>query len=56
MSDREQYDAWIDANFDRNRLPRSAVEFGFEAWAASRQELIAASGAPVAIHVIPEAE
>lgn len=56
MTDREEYEAWVDANFDRRRVPRISVEFGFEVWVASRRALIAASGAPVEIKVIGEAK
>lgn len=52
MTDREQYDAWVDANFDRSRVPRVSAEFGFEAWQAGRRDLISASGAPVEIRTI----
>jgi len=52
MTDREQYDAWVDANFERARVPRLAVEFGYEAWKCGRQDLIAASGAAVEIRTI----
>lgn len=53
MTDREVYDAWLDANFDRNRVPRISAEFGFEAWKGGQQALIAASGAPVEIRTLP---
>lgn len=52
MTEREEYDAWLEANFDRARVLRIAAEFGFEAWKAGRQSIVAASGVPVEIHVI----
>jgi hypothetical protein len=52
MTEREEYDAWVEENFNRYRLPRICAEFGFEAWRAGRQSLIDASGAPVEIRTL----
>jgi hypothetical protein len=54
MTDREEYDAWLESHFDRSRVPRVSAEFGFEAWVSGRRALVAASGAPVEIRTIPE--
>jgi hypothetical protein len=52
MTEREEYDAWVDANFDRARVPATSIEFGFETWKGGQQSLISASGAPVEIRVL----
>ena len=56
MTEREEYEMWLRENFNSARVPRIAAEFGFEAWQAGRQLIIAASGAPVEIHSIKDGE
>jgi hypothetical protein len=59
MSDRAEFEQWyIENAFEYERNPIGSRECGLQwkAWQAGRQALVSASGAPVEIKVIAEAQ
>ncbi|WP_296652827.1 hypothetical protein [Paraburkholderia sp.] len=54
MTEREEYDAWFAREFAGADVSDALCAVGFLFWRAGRQSLIAASGAPVELRVLPE--
>jgi hypothetical protein len=54
MTEREEFDAWVDGVYDRRAVAESLIAIAFYFWRAGRQSLIATSGAAVEVHVLAE--
>ncbi|PVX86455.1 hypothetical protein [Paraburkholderia unamae] len=56
MTEREEYDAWFAREFAGRDIPELLRDLGFVFWRGGRASLIAASGAPVEIRALKEAQ